>query len=143
MADPATDYASINLLQIEDDRGNFVEFEDARSFDYDVTKDRKVVATMNRRRRNKGFQSGNLMVSGTVEVPQRRGAPEYDFQQALLEDRVLNFYVERDDGGQRFIISDVMITSVAPSSNEGGDATERISWTGLEVLKDITQAFAG
>ena len=91
MANPATDYASINLLQVEDDRGNFVEFEDARSLDYDVTKDRRVISTMNRRRRTKGFQSGNLMVSGTIEVPQRRGQPEYDFQQALIEDRVLNF----------------------------------------------------
>ena len=142
MANPATDYASINLLQVEDDRGNFVEFEDARSLDYDVTKDRRVISTMNRKRRTKGFQSGNLMVSGTIEVPQRRGVPEYDFQQALIEDRVLNFYIERDDGGQRFIVQDIMITSVAPSSNESGEATERIAWTGIEIFKDITQAFA-
>lgn len=141
MADPVNDYASINLLQIEDDRGVFVDFEDARNFDYDVTKDRKVINTMNRRHIAKGFQSGTLMVSGTVEVPQRKGEPEYNFHRALVEDRLLQIYVERDDGGKRFIIQDAMISGVAPSSNESGEATERISWIALNVIEDATQVF--
>jgi hypothetical protein len=141
MADPAKDYASISLLQLQDDAGTFVELEDARSCDYEVTKDRKVVQTMNKRRRAKGFQSANLMLTVTIEVPQRRGRPEYDWLDALLNDRLIQLYVERDDGGQRFILADLMVTSVAPTSNTDGEAMERISLAGCDIFKDATQAF--
>lgn len=128
----ATEYVDISLLRVIREDGTRTDLEDVVDFKPTVTKEKKVVATMNRRRIARGYTSTTKAITWEMTVPIRKGSPEFDWRRASAEDWVLQFVVEEGDGGRRRTLVDCVVNECSLEYQEAGETRMTISGLALD-----------
>lgn len=129
-------YVDIALLKIQRDGRGAVEIEEAASLTINRTKDRKVVNTMNRKRRGKGYRSGTAAFTFELVVPRQISGFEVDWIDMWDRDEVFQMLYEMGDGGRRRTAKDCIINEVNDTFSEDGEATFTISGFALDDKPD-------
>lgn len=127
----AENYIDIALLRVRRSDGTTIDLEDVVSFKPTVTKEKKAVATMNRRRIAKGYTAGTKAVSWEITTAVRKGTPEVDWRALSASDEVFDLIVEESAGGARRTFVDCTVNECSPDFNEGGET--RMTVTGLAL----------
>lgn len=124
-------YVDIAILKIQIEGGAQLEIEEGASFKITRTKPRKVINTMNRRRRGKGIATGTAAYTFELEVPRKIGDLEVDWLDVWENNKFFNVTYEMGDGGRRRSTVDCMIEECSDSFSEDGEAMLSISGVAL------------
>lgn len=128
----AEEYVDIALCRLREKDGTTYDLQDVVDFKPTVTKEKKPVATMNRRRTARGYTSGTKMIKWEMTVALRKGTPEYDWRAACAKDRIFDLIIEEGDGGARRTFIDCTVNECSPSFQEGGETRMTISGEALD-----------
>jgi len=132
------EYVDISLLRVVREDQTNVDLEDVVDFKPTVTKEKKVVNTMNRKRIAKGYTVATKVVTWEMTVPIRKGTPEFDWRKACANDEVLQFIVEEADGGKRRTFVDVVVNECSPEYSEAGESRMSVRGLALDEEGDDT-----
>jgi hypothetical protein len=111
------------------------EVSEIKSIDVTPTRDTKVIKTMTRRDRGRGFSKGvpHWELAFEVAIPK---AGEYDWRQAFKDGTELTVVVE-ESSTRRFRYEPCIITEVGSKyQGEGGDASRSIKMLALDESEE-------
>lgn len=137
MANEAVDFVDIALLRVRREDQSLVDMGDGISFSCTVSKEKKVVNTMNRRRVARGYRTATKAVSWEIEVPIRKNQPqEVDWRKVKDDDEIIQIIYEEGDGGARRVVVDAVVNEVAADYNESGESVLRVSGVAIDERAD-------
>lgn len=128
----AEEYVDIALIRLRERDGLTIDLQDVVDFKPTVTKEKKPVATMNRKRVALGYTSSTKMVKWEMTVTIRKGTPEYDWRKAVATDKIFDLIVEEGDGGSRRTFLDCVANECSPAFQEGGETRMTVSGDALD-----------
>lgn len=133
----ADNYVDIALIKVQREGKGAVEYEEAATLTVNRTKDRKVVNTMNRRRRGKGYRSASAAFTWEMTVPREvQGLGATDWIQMWDDDEIFQITYEMGNGGKRRSIIDAIVNEANDTFNEDGEAMLTLSGFALDDRAD-------
>ena len=109
-----------------------VELKDAVSFEITSTRgNAEPVSTMNRTGRALGYKKGNVAYTWSLES-RIRDPRELDWLARHRAGTEFLIVYEEANGGERYQVTDALITEVGTSHGEDGESLDRISGVALD-----------
>lgn len=135
-------YADRAIVNVEDDRGNYVRELHVTELSVRSSAPLKRVNVMRREKTTAGFTQGVQECSGSLKLPIRTGAPQYDFEAAQRDGTRLTIYVVRASGksslGSGDVIEGVLIEEVS-DSYQNGENDQSVTFQAVDKRKDRTR----
>ncbi len=129
-------YVDIALIKIQRPGKGLVEIEESAKLTVNRTKERKVVNTMNRARRGKGYRNATAAFTFELEVPRKISGFEIDWLEMWDDDEMFVLTYEMGDGGLRRSMIDAIVNDCNDTFSEDGEATFTISGFALDDKED-------
>jgi hypothetical protein len=135
-------YADRAVVNIEDDRGNYIRELHVTELSVRTSAPLKRVNVMRREKTTAGFTQGVQECSGSLKLPIRVGAAQYDFAEAQKAGTRLTIYVVRASGkaslGTGDVIEGVQIEEVS-DSYQNGENDQSVSFQAVDKRQDRTR----
>lgn len=138
---PNIAYADRAIVNIEDDRGNYVREIELTELSVRSSAPLKRVNVMRREKTTAGFTQGVQECSGSLKLPIRTGRPQYDFEAAQRDGARLTIYVVRASGksfGTGDVIEGVQLEEVS-DSYQNGENDQSVTFQAVDKRKDRTR----
>jgi hypothetical protein len=129
-------FVDIALLKVKREGGGLVELVEPSKLTVNRSKERKVVNTMNRARRGRGYRTATAAFTFELEVPRAVAGTEIDWLDMWDRDEMFVIVYEMGDGGARRSLVDCIIADVNDSFGEDGEAMLSISGMALDDKAD-------
>lgn len=130
----AIDYVDIALVEVERADGSLIRLEDIVDISVDVTVNKQLVKTMNRRRIGRGYRRGVKEVTGSITV-EKAVAPEFPWREVLESGELLQVYYDEAEDGRRFQLVDLTIGDIGNEAGEDGESQLKISFLALDEVE--------
>jgi hypothetical protein len=110
------------------------EIADATKIDVTPSRDSKVIKTLNRRNRGRGFSKGqpHWELSAEVVIP---AAGEYDWRKAFRDAIPVTVTIE-EASGRRILYPDTLISDVSSSYQVEGESRRTIKMLALDEIDE-------
>lgn len=131
----AIDYVDVALVEVKRADGTTIVLEDVVDISIDITVNRQLVKTMNRRRRGRGYRRGVKEVTGSITV-EKAVNPEFPWREVLNSGEILQVFYEEAEDGQRFHLVDFIVGDIGNEAGEDGEAQEKISFLAIDEVAD-------
>lgn len=130
------EFVDVAFIKIQREGRGLVEIDDPAKLTVNRSKERKVVNTMNRARRGKGYRTATAAFTFELEVPRSMQGHQIDWLQMWDDDEMFDISYEMGEGGQRRTLRDAIIGEVNDTFSEDGEATTTISGMALDDQSD-------